>query len=132
MSMRRVLQICVAVFCFTLLITNVLWWRQDRALAHRRAAHATDFSLSLDECEEMLKDLESVNQDRLVKWRVRLRHHIAWSSASKPRNLADLVTLYRTKEFPARSNYFADLVFNLSLQQRLPKASLLEFLGPPD
>jgi len=80
----------------------------------------------------MLFDLQSSDQKRLEQWKMRLRHHLDWSSSSKPRDLTELAALYRSREAPGRSNYFADLVLNLSLSGNLKKASLLNYIGTPD
>lgn len=126
------LQLGLVVICVISLAANVMLWRENAALSRILSEHENDLSLSQFKCRQMLSDLESSDQKRLETWRLLLSHYIDRVSSPQPRNLDELAALYRSKDSGGRSNYFAELVFNLSVASSLTKVSLVHYLGSPD
>ncbi len=126
------LRVGVAILCISSIALNVTLWREITSFHRNLAAHETDLTLSLSDCKNMLSDLESPDRRRLDSWKLELSHHIQRESSPKPRNIDELLTLYKSKEPFGRSNYFADLVFNLGATPGLTKTFVLRYLGAPD
>jgi hypothetical protein len=124
-----------------LLIAALSWlvveeYRSNLAVQAAYSAHGL---LSPDLRKELISALESGNTNSLRSWADYFRHTLDLET-----NLPDaygidgidkLYAVYKSREYPARSVYFSDLVRSLAVEQQragLTEAKVTNYLGQPD
>jgi hypothetical protein len=94
-------------------------------------------SLSPDILRVLVSDLQSADPARAKQWEYYFQHLIELQSDFESKNfdLDNLSALYKSREAPARSNYFGDVVQTLRARQQtvgLSKGTMVAYLGKPD
>ena len=140
MKMKKIVRIVVQIsagllLVFAIMISIVL--HRDNSALRRALCEQRYGALSPDLRRLIVADLESSDPERIAAWKSYFKHTLDVESNLGLRNpkLSDLLRLYRTREMPARSNYFGDVVACLAVRQQfggLKKGELLAYLGKPD
>ena len=130
------LRILTALVLVGLLI-SCLVLRHDNSNLRKWLSKQQVGTLSPDVLRLLVSDLESSEPRRTKPWAEFFQHMLEVRSQPplEKLNFENLLAVYRSREAPARSNYFGDLVQSLSARQQtadLAKSDVIAYLGKPD